>query len=138
MKLSMYSLDQKIAQDVEIDEVYFPGPKGETGVLPGHMTLISQLHVGELHYLESQKKKHKYFCVSHGFVRIAFDDIVVCAYTLERPKDINIERAIKAQKRAEERLRESFADTEEFRKYELKLHRALIRQQVARRVAHTP
>lgn len=137
MKLSMYSLDQRVAENVEVDEVYFPGPKGETGVLPGHMALISQLHVGELRYVDGQNKKHKHFSVSHGFVRIVGDDVVVCAYTLERPKDIDLDRALKAQKKAEERLKESFADVEEFRKYELKLQRSLIRQHVARRAAHS-
>ena len=137
MKLSMYSLDQRVAENVEVDELYFSGPKGETGVLPGHMALISQLYVGELRYLDSQYKKHRYFSVSHGFVRVVEDEVVICAYTLESPKDIDLDRAIKAQRAAEERLKESFSDVEEFRRYELKLHRALIRQQVARRVAHS-
>lgn len=133
MKLCMYSLDRKMAEDIEVDEFYFPGPKGETGVLSGHVNLVSQVYIGEVRYVDTLKKKPHHLAVSHGFVRVSEDDVVLCAYTLEEPKQIDLERAIKAQKKSEERLKESFANIEEFDKYELKLQRAIIRQQIAKR-----
>lgn len=137
MKLCMYSMDKRAVEDIEVDELIFPGPKGETAILSGHTDLISQVTVGEIRFIDSLKKNVHHYAVSHGFLRVNDDDIMICAYTLEQPKDIDVERAIKAQKEAEEKLKDAITDIEEFNKYELKLHRALIRQQVAKKASST-
>jgi F-type H+-transporting ATPase subunit epsilon len=132
MKLSLYSLDRKISESIDVTSVTFPGPLGESQVLSGHTALVSQIQIGEVRYLEKSKKRVRSLFVSHGFIRIEDDHITICGYTLEHPKEINVDRALKAQKQAEEKLRETFSDISDFRKYELKLQRALIRQQVAK------
>ena len=53
------------------------------------------------------------------------------AETIELRKEIDVERAKRAQKIAEDILRDAELDEHRFRKYQLKLQRSLIRQQVA-------
>ena len=126
-------MDRRVVEDWEVDEVYFPGPKGETGVLPGHAPALSQIAIGELRFLHSTKKKTYFFAVSHGFIKIEDNNIVACSYTVEQPKEIDVKRAVNAQKKAEIRLVEPITSSKEFRKHEFKLQRALVRQRVSKR-----
>lgn len=133
MKFSLYSLDRRLVEDWEVDEVYYPGPKGETGILPGHAPALSQITVGELRFLHATKKKTFNYAVSHGFIKVEGDHIVACSYTVESPQEIDVKRAVEAQKKAETRLKEPVTSSKEFRKHELKLQRAIIRQQVSKK-----
>ena len=86
----------------EVDEVVVPGAEGELGVLPGHTPLLSTLRVGELWYRKGPEKH--YLLVAFGFVEILPDKVTVLAQVGERAQDIDIERAERAKRRAEERL----------------------------------
>ena len=131
MKFSLYSLDRSIIEDFEVREVIFPGLKGETSILPGHAPLLSQLQIGELRFQLATTSEVQHFAISHGFIKVEHDTVVACSYTVEPASEIDIKRAVQAQKKAESRLQESIASTHEFRKHELKLQRAMVRQQVA-------
>jgi F-type H+-transporting ATPase subunit epsilon len=53
------------------------------------------------------------------------------AETVELANEIDLGRAKNAQLKAEEMLRTASLDEHQFKKYELKLQRAIIRQEVA-------
>lgn len=133
MKFSLYSLDERLIEGWEVSEVYYPGPKGMAGILAGHAPLIAQLTVGELRFVHATTHKTYVFAVSHGFIKVQDDNIVACGYTLERARDIDVRRAVAAQKRAEQQLNSGEDVSEDqFEKFELKLQRALVRQLVAK------
>jgi F-type H+-transporting ATPase subunit epsilon len=132
MKLSLFSLDKTVIDGWEVQEIYFPGPKGETGVLRGHAPMLSLMTVGEMRFVHATKKIEYFFAISHGFIRVLDDVVVACSYTVEQPHEIDTQRAADAQREAEAKLQEPIASSREFRKYELKLQRSLIRQSVAK------
>lgn len=78
-----------------------PGLEGELGILPGHAQMISEIGVGIL-ALDAQDKD--LFFVSGGYVDVQGDKVVVLADVVERPGDIDRERAKKAALRAQQRL----------------------------------
>ncbi len=133
MKFSLYALEEHVAIDWDVDEVTFHGPKGQTNILPGHAPLVSTLSVGELSCIKSDDKKVHRFAVSHGFIQIQEDEIVACGYTIERPEAIDVNRAKQAKQRAVEKLKGLIESEEEFKKHELKLQRAVIRQHLAKK-----
>ena len=117
--------------DERVDEVVVPGALGEMGILPGHLPLLSSLDTGAIRY--TSKGKSKRLFVSWGFVEV--DDegrVILLADTAEKAEEIDLDRAEDARKRAEAALADlSDTTTEEYRKQELKLLRALMRLQVA-------
>ena len=94
----------------EVDEVTLPGGKGEVGILPGHLQLMSTLEVGILSYTTGSIK-HK-LAVNRGFFEVLGDEVRVTTETCETPEDVDRGRAEAALKRAKERLDATARDTD--------------------------
>jgi F-type H+-transporting ATPase subunit epsilon len=71
--------------------------------------------------------------ISSGFYDVKDDVVNVLAETVELAGEIDLDRARRAQKAAEDNLKSAELTESSFRKYQLKLERALIRQQTAGR-----
>jgi F-type H+-transporting ATPase subunit epsilon len=69
--------------------------------------------------------------ISSGFFEVANDQVTVLAETLELKGEIDVARAKEAQKKAEAGLLEAGLDEHRFKKYQLKLQRAIVRQHFA-------
>ncbi len=114
----------------QVDELEIPGAEGYLGVLPGHAPLFSELKVGELGY----RKGDRWFflSVAWGFVEVLPNQVRILAETAERAQEIDLERAERAKRRAEERIAKGGEDVD----YDcalVALERALIRIQVSRK-----
>ncbi len=127
--LEIVSPDRRVLAPVQVQSVTLPGLAGEMTVLPGHARLVSLLGTGALRYVDQGGVEHS-AALSSGFVEVEADKVSVMAETLELAKEVDVERAKRAQMKAEERLKERELSPEEFNKYQLKLQRALLRQQV--------
>ncbi|NOZ86370.1 MAG: F0F1 ATP synthase subunit epsilon [Deltaproteobacteria bacterium] len=116
-----------------VDEVVVPGALGEMGILPGHLPIASSLKPGEIVY--KSRKNKKSLAVSWGFVEVSREGKVnLLADTAETADAIDVERAKRAKEKAEKELAKiSDTSTQEYKKNELKLQRALVRIQVARK-----
>ncbi|WDN89906.1 F-type H+-transporting ATPase subunit epsilon [Desulfosarcina sp. BuS5] len=90
-----------VSEDAQI--VMAPGTEGEFGVLSGHTPFLTSLKLGTIHYKNSEGKEAFVF-VSGGFAEALPDRVTVLAESAERRRDIDIDRAKAAKKRAEERL----------------------------------
>src|SRR3954453_19352053 len=104
LTLEIVTPDRALIRE-EVDEVVVPGREGEFGVLPGHTPLLATLKVGELWYRQGSEKH--YLAVGFGFVEVLPDRVTILAPVAERPQDIDIDRAERAKRRAEERLAHS-------------------------------
>jgi F-type H+-transporting ATPase subunit epsilon len=130
-------MDDKIRLDVvtpyglvlseDVDELTATGSEGEFGVLPGHAPFITTLTIGML--VIKKGGKTEYVFVSSGYAEVTFDKVVVLADSAERAEDIDIDRAVKARERAEERLRQ--AEKIDFGRATAAIERATIRIQTA-------
>lgn len=119
---------KKVVEGVHVPEVKVTTSVGEIQVLPGHTELLAILGTGPLSYtVDGEEKK---YAVSYGFVEVRKDKVLILAETCESATEIDRARAQTAQKRAEEALASALSE-EDFKKYQLKLQRAIIRQQIA-------
>jgi F-type H+-transporting ATPase subunit epsilon len=111
----------------DVDELTAVGTEGEFGVLPGHAAFITTLTIGCL----TLKKDGKLECVfvGSGYAEVSSDKVVILADSAERAEDIDVERALAARKRAEERLAEM--EKIDFARATAAVERATIRVQVA-------
>ncbi len=118
----------------EVDELQIPGAEGYFGVLPGHAPLFSELSVGEVAY----RKADRWFflAVAWGFVEVQPNHVRILAETAERAHEIDVDRAMRAKQRAEERIARGGEDVD-YRRALVALERAMIRIQVGRKAHHT-
>src|SRR3954467_9081534 len=117
-----------------VDEVELPGSDGYFGVLPGHTPLLASLSVGELWYRVGQEKH--YLSLAFGFAEVLPERVTVLAQIAERAQDIDVERAERAKKRAEERLAQAKPSSQsdmDFERARIAMMKSLIRLQVASR-----
>jgi len=116
----------------QVDEVELPGAEGYFGVLPGHTPLLAALQVGELWYRIGQERH--YLAVAFGFAEVLPERVTVLAQVAERAQDIDVERAERARKRAEELLAHASKPVDmDFERARIALMKSLIRLQVAAR-----
>ncbi len=93
---------ERLLLSEEVEEVTLPGSEGYLGILPGHLPLLTMLGVGVLSYRQGGQKQH--FAVSGGFAEVLGDRVIVLAVTVERPQEIDVERARTARQKAEKLL----------------------------------
>lgn len=94
--------DRLVIKDVA-EEMEIPGRDGYLGILPGHAPLITELGVGEITY-RNANVTHR-FAVAWGFAEVLPDKVTIMAETVERPTEIDVDRAQKAKSRAEQVLK---------------------------------
>lgn len=92
----------------EVDEITATGTEGEFGVLAGHANLVTTLQIGML-----QTKKGsvtEYYFVNTGYAEVTADKVIILADSAEKAENIDLQRAMEAKKRAEERLKQENID----------------------------
>ncbi|MBV8905474.1 MAG: F0F1 ATP synthase subunit epsilon [Acidobacteriia bacterium] len=100
LDLEVVTPEREVAHE-QVSEVQIPGQDGYLGVLPGHAALLSKLGIGKLSY--SAGGHWSNLAVHGGFLEIRDDHVRVLADAAERPEEIDVERARRAEGRARER-----------------------------------
>lgn len=85
------------------DAVTLPTVKGEITVLPKHVNLLTQMSPGEVR-ITTGDKTH-YLGITGGFLEVSNDTVTILADYAVRSEEIEVEKALAAQKRAEELLK---------------------------------
>ena len=133
LSLEVVTPDKSVVSD-EAQIVVAPGAYGEFGVLPGHTTFLTTLRIGMIRYKDQAGNERVVF-VNGGFAEVMLNTVTVLAESAERRRDIDVERARAALKRAEQRLAEaSRREDIDFRRAHAALQRAIARMKIARAV----
>src|ERR1035437_85307 len=127
--LSILAPERRLLQNEAVESLIITTVEGEIEVLPGHADMISTLDTGRFVY-RSPKGDKIVGVISTGFLNIENGSVKVIAETIELAGEIDKNRAKQAQANAEKRLGEAALDEHNFKKYQLKLQRAIIRQSV--------
>jgi F-type H+-transporting ATPase subunit epsilon len=106
---------------------------GEMGVMPGHMPMVVALENAPVKMKIDGEWREA--ALSSGFAEITGDKAVIFADTAEWPEEIELNRAIEAKRRAEERLTARRSDVEYMRS-QVALRRALTRISVSKSLEH--
>jgi F-type H+-transporting ATPase subunit epsilon len=132
LQLRIVSADRSLVNE-QVDEIEIPGAEGYFGVLPGHTPLLALLGAGELWYRRgSGDNDTHYLAIAFGFAEVQPDAVTILAQIAEKADDIDVERALAAKKRAEERLVTPAMEMD-FERARIALLKSLIRLQVAAR-----
>ena len=128
--LEVVTPDKSVVSE-EAQIVVAPGEYGEFGVLIGHTSFLTTLKVGMVRYRDAGGSERVVF-VSGGFSEVLPYKVTILAESAERRRDIDLERARAAMKRAEERLAEvSKREDIDFKRAQAALQRAMARMKIA-------
>ncbi|MBI2032507.1 MAG: ATP synthase F1 subunit epsilon [Candidatus Levybacteria bacterium] len=114
----------------EADEVIVPTVTGEIGVLPNHVSLLTQILPGELRIKTGEKTQ--YFAIMGGYLEVANNLVNVLGDYAVRAEDIEVAKAEQAKARAEKAKNEKVS-LEDFATIESELRKSLLELKVANR-----
>lgn len=128
--LEVVTPDKSLVSE-EAQIVVAPGEYGEFGVLIGHTSFLTTLKIGMLRFKDSGGGERLVF-VNGGFAEVLPNKVTILAESAERRKDIDVERAKVALKRAEERLAEAGRkENIDARRAQAAVQRAIARLKIA-------
>ena len=127
--LSILAPERRLIEGERVVSVVLTTVEGEIEILPGHANLVAQLGPGKFSYTPRGAKPVT-GVISSGFVNVEDGDVKVVAETIELSAEIDVNRARIAQTKAEAELGSASLDEQSFRKFQFKLQRALIRQEI--------
>ena len=132
MSIQVYIVSQdRVVYQGEADLVTLPGIEGEMGVMGGHAPLLTSLSFG---VITVKGADDHVFTVAGGIAEIQPEIITILADAAEDIKEINIERAEAAKRRAEELLEQlPSQDTDDYLSIEAALRRSNLRLEAVRR-----
>jgi F-type H+-transporting ATPase subunit epsilon len=117
---------------VAASEVVVPGIEGYFGVLPGHAPFLTRLGVGEISYKDPSGTH--YLAAADGVVEVLPDRVTILARLCETAREIDVERAREAKRRAEEAMKQAAKlSDQDMLQIELSMKKALTRILVAGR-----
>lgn len=119
---------ERIVYSEQVDMVVVRGVEGELGILPNHIPLVTPLKIAAAKI--KQGNSEQLVAVNGGFVEVRKDKVVILAESAELPEDIDVDRALAAKARAEQRLQAARQEEIDFRRAQLALMRAMNRLDV--------
>ncbi len=124
---------EKVILKEEIDSVTIPTVTGEITVLPNHINLLTQIIPGEM--IVKINRKNNHLAITGGFLQINHNNLTLLANYAIRSEEIDIEKAIAAQKRAEEILnnKEKGLTEQDFATAHSEMGRAILEIKVAKK-----
>jgi F-type H+-transporting ATPase subunit epsilon len=121
---------EKIVFEKNAISVLAPGMLGYLGILTDHAPLITPLVPGRLEVKEPGGVLSRFF-ISGGFLEVSKNVVTILADAIEKPDEIDIERAKSAEMRAKERLQHRNEGKIDIARAEGALQRAIWRQKIA-------
>lgn len=130
IKLEIVTPEKTVVSE-EAQIVMAPGSLGEFGVLIGHTPFFTTLKAGIIRYKDIKGEERLVF-VNGGFAEALPDRVTVLTESAERRRDIDVERAKSALKRAQERLEKAGTREDiDFMRVRAALERAMQRIKLA-------
>src|SRR5581483_11619859 len=109
LKLEIVTPEAKVFSD-DVEMVTLTGSKGEMGILPQHMPLMTQLVAGEI--IAKKGAETIFLAVGDGFVQVSGDKVSVLTDMAIEADDIDEAKAGEARQLAEARLSQKITDEE--------------------------
>jgi len=107
LTLEIITPDEKVLSTTA-DQVVLPTETGETGILSGHVPLVTRLNAGELKVIKGGETE--FITVDYGFAKVLGDTVSVLTEAAIDVKEIDLAEVETARARAEEALQKAEAE----------------------------
>ncbi|MFA6032260.1 MAG: ATP synthase F1 subunit epsilon [Myxococcota bacterium] len=108
-----------------VEDVYAPGFLGEFGILDGHSPYFCELQPGVVRF--KANGAHRTAAVAEGFAAISNNTVTLLVEAAEYPEEIDAAKAESYKVRAENKLKGLNLFDPEYKFWELRRKRALVR-----------
>ena len=115
--------------DGQAEELVVRTTSGDLGILAGHINCVAPLGMGRATVIIEGKRRYA-ACIG-GMVSVVISAVTLVPTTFEWAESIDAARAEAAQQRAEAVLHKKDSTDTEIKLAQAKLHRALVRKNVA-------
>ena len=115
--------------DGQAEELVVRTTSGDLGILAGHINCVAPLGMGRATIITDGKRRYA-ACIG-GMVTVVGSEVTLVPTTFEWAESIDAARTEASQKRAEEILHKKDASDTELKLAQARLHRALVRKNVA-------
>ena len=116
----------RIFYDVFCTCLIIPSVDGEKAIMAHHEEVIVAVDNGEMRMQKEEGGEWSYAVLGKGFCMVANNRVTVLADTVERPEEVDANRAKEALERAQERLRQK-QSIQEYHMTQAAMARALTR-----------
>ena len=89
--------------NAQVQSAVLPGSEGSFGVMSNHAPLVAALAPGTVQITDADNRELRLF-VGGGFFQVSNNTAMLLADSAEFASDINVDRALEAQSRAQSRL----------------------------------
>ena len=110
------------------ESLVIPSTEGEYGILANHSNMVAAVVPGELRYTLPGQAPQIAF-VSSGLIKVANNSVLILADIMERPQEIDANRAKRAEEAAREELMQKLSE-QEYTMTRMRLARAINRMRV--------
>jgi len=110
----------------EVDAIKVQSEDFLMEILPNHSQLVSSLVVSKMYIINGNRESP--YAIGSGVVRVNKGKTTLLLNSIEAKSEIDIERALKAKQRAEERLKNK--SNIDVKRAQLALQRALVRIEI--------
>lgn len=117
-----------VYREMDASILNIPTTDGIQGILPEHMPLVTMLKIGEMTTVEDGQRKS--YAVAGALFYFKDNQAEILTDAIEGKDEIDVERAIRARDRAQQRLSSNDPDID-MKRAEVALERALTRLKVA-------
>ena len=108
LKLEIVSAEQELFSK-EVEMVFAPAEMGEVGITPKHTPLITRLKPGDVR-AQISKDEIETCYVSGGILEIQPNEVTILSDTALRGEDLDEERALEAERLAQDAMKNSGND----------------------------
>lgn len=116
---------ERIVYEKDAEMIVVKGVEGELGILPRHIPLVTPLKIAPVKI--KLNGKEEIVVVGGGFLEVRKDKVVILAETAELPGEIDVNRALAAKERAEQRLKDKKRQDIDYLRAEIALQKAINR-----------
>ncbi len=102
--LEIITPDERVLS-TEATQVVLPTESGETGILSGHIPMVTKIVAGELKVIKDGETE--FIAVDHGFAKVLGNTISVLTEAAVDVNEIDLSEVESAQARAEEALKQA-------------------------------
>lgn len=136
MNLEVVTAERRVFLGDDIVAVIAEGTEGQMTILPKHAPLMTMLEPSEL-VIRRATGDEIYMALTGGFIEVKPDKTIILADACERSDEIDIERALEAKRRAEERMKDMRPEIDRARA-EAALRRSIARLRVVEKRRKAP
>lgn len=119
-----------VVKNLPAESLLIPTEGGQINVLENHTHIVTKLTTGELSVFGASGDADRFFTITAGVCKVLNDKVVILSQVSEENKDIDVERAKRSQKNAEEMLSNDSLTDEQRTKYQRKIERSQLRIQL--------